>query len=113
LRNVDFSGADLQGALISDSTLDSVDFTGADVRGMRIERVRARNVAFRGILLDKSLNLGAFNEAQLLLGALSSEEFDQRIQDEPATFRQDLLAPVLFAPLPLRPLHLLYWMVPG
>lgn len=113
LRNVDFSGADLQGALISDSTLDSVDFTGADVRGMRIERVRARNVAFRGILLDKSLNLGAFNEAQLLRGALSSEEFDQRIQDEPATFRQDLLAPVLFAPLPLRPLHLLYWMVPG
>ena len=113
LRDVDFSGADLQGALISDSTLDDVDFTGADLRRMRFERVRARNVKFRGILVDKSLNLGAFNAAQLLHGALANEAFEQRIQDEPATFRQDVLAPVLFAPLPLKPLNLLYWMVPG
>lgn len=113
LHNVDFWGADLKGAVITDSTLENVDFTGADLRGLRFERVRARNVQFRGILLDKSLNLGAFNEAQLHRGALTSEEFDQRIQDQPATFRQDLMAPVLFAPLPLRPLHLLYWMVTG
>ncbi len=113
LRNVTLWGADLKRAVITDSSLENVDFTGADLSGLRFERVRARNVQFRGVLLDKSLNLGSFNEAQLHRVALTREEFEKRIQDQPATFLQDLIAPVLFAPLPLRPLHLLYWMVTG
>lgn len=113
LENVDFSGADLQGASFSDSTLEGVDFSGADLRKLRFERVRARNVRFQGIVVDRALNLGTYNEALQRQGAFTSEDFDSRIQDELATFRQDLLAPVLFGPLPLRPLHLLYWMLPN
>lgn len=112
LENVDFAGANLQGATFSDSTLEGVDFSGADLRKVRFERVRARNVRFQGIVVDRSLNLGTYNEALQRQGAFPSEDFESRIQDELATFRQDLLAPILFGPLPLRPLHLLYWMLP-
>lgn len=113
LENVDFTGANLQGAIFSDSTLEGADFTGADLRRLRFERVRARNVRLEGILLDRSLNLGTYNESLQRQGAFSSEAFESRIQDEMATFRQDLLAPILFGPWPLRPLHLLYWMLPS
>jgi uncharacterized protein YjbI with pentapeptide repeats len=113
LENVDLSGANLQGATFSDATLEGVDFSGADLRKLRFERVRARNVHLQGIVVDRSLNLGTYNEALQRQGAFTSDDFESRIQDELATFRQDLLAPILFGPLPLRPLHLLYWMLPN
>jgi uncharacterized protein YjbI with pentapeptide repeats len=113
LENVDFSGANLQGATFSDATLEGVDFSGADLRKLRFERVRARNVRLQGIVVDRTLNLGTYNEALQRQGAFSSDDFGSHIQDELATFRQDLLAPILFGPLPLRPLHLLYWMLPN
>lgn len=113
LENVDFSGANLEGAIISNSTLEGVNFSGANLRKLRFERVRARNVHLQGIVIDRSLNLGTYNEALQRQAAFSSDTFESRLQDELATFRQDLLAPILFGPLPLRPLHLLYWMLPN
>ncbi|PZV00936.1 MAG: hypothetical protein DCF24_05825 [Cyanobium sp.] len=113
LKNVDFTGANLQGATFSDSTLEDVNFSGADLRKVRFERVRARNVNLHGIVVDNFLNLGSYNESLQRQGAFTSDDFESHIQDELATFRQDFLAPILFGPLPLRPLHLLYWMLPN
>jgi uncharacterized protein YjbI with pentapeptide repeats len=112
LRNVDFSGANLKSVVIRNSTLENVNFTGGDLRGLKFEGVRSRNMQLRGVLHDQSLNLGAYNSGNLRQMAYGIENFDNQIQNEPATFLQDVLAPLLFAPLQLRPLHLLYWMVP-
>jgi uncharacterized protein YjbI with pentapeptide repeats len=112
LENVDFSGANLEGVTIRDSTLEGVNFSGANLRKLSLERVRARNVHLQGLVIDRSLNLGTYNEALQRQAAFFSDTFESRLQDELATFRQDLLAPILFGPLPLRPLHLLYWMLP-
>lgn len=111
LRNVNFSGANLSGVVMQDSSLDAVNFTGADLRGMQLKNVRARNTTLRGALYDKSLILGTFNTRTLRQIGYDSDTFAARIQNEPATFRQDVLAPVLFAPLQLRPQHLLFWML--
>ncbi|MCT0211966.1 MULTISPECIES: pentapeptide repeat-containing protein [unclassified Synechococcus] len=113
LKNVDFTGANLQGATFSDSTLEDVNFTGANLRKVSFERVRARNVHLQGIVVDNFLNLGSYNESLQREGAFKSNGFERHVQDELATFRQDFLAPILFGPLTLRPLHLLYWMLPN
>jgi len=113
LENVDFSGANLEGVTISDSTLEGVNFSGANLRKLSLERVRARNVHLQGIVIDRSLNLGTYNEALQRQAAFFSDTFESHLQDELAIFRQDLLAPILFGPLPPRPLHLLYWMLPN
>lgn len=111
LHSVQLTGANLQNAIFSDSSLDDVDFTGANLTGIKFERVRSRNIQLRGALHDRQHNLGSYNDDNLRRNAFRSDDFDKRILNEPDTFRQDVLTPAFFAPVRLRPLHLLFWMV--
>lgn len=114
LQNVSFAGANLRDAIFKESDLDNVDFTGADLRGFRLEKLRRlRNPRYRGSVIDLEENK-SFSPYRKNL--LRTQVYDNRFAaeqgvDDVSSFRQNFFAPLLVAPLPLRPQQLLYWML--
>lgn len=114
LQDVSFAGANLEDAVFKDSSLDQVDFTGADLRGLRIERGRRlHNNVYQGSVIDLDENKSFAPHTTKLL---RQQVYDQQFfaaqgSEDVSSFRRKVLAPLLMAPLPLRPQQLLYWML--
>lgn len=114
LKNVSFAGANLQNTVLKESVLVNVDLTGANLKGFRIERPRlTRNTLYQGSLIQLGDNksMTPYVTAQTRQNAYDARRFEEQDIDDFNAVRQGVLAPLLMAPFPLRPQHLLYWMV--
>lgn len=114
MRHVSLTGANLKAVVFRSSVLEDVDFTGADLRGMRLEKPRRlHNLRFRGSILDLDQNssFSPYQKSILKSHAYTEQGFDQFDASEVSRFRRTLIAPLLIAPLRLRPQQLFYWML--
>ena len=114
LEDVSFAGANLEGATIKKSELKKVDFTGANLKGFRIDRTpNSHRHRYQGSVIELDGNTSFTTQAAALLRqkVYDPRRFSEERMDDMAMFRQNVLAPLLMAPLPLRPQQLLYWMI--
>jgi len=114
IQDVSFAGANLQDATFRDSVLDNVDFTGANLKGLRLERVRRfSNPNYRGALinLESTKSFGPYGKELLRDYVYDNGLYAKQSPDVVLVLKRNFYAPLLFAPLPLRPQQLLYWMI--
>ena len=114
LEDVSFAGANLEGATIKKSELKKVDFTGANLKGFRIDRTpNSHRHRYQGSVIELEGNTSFTTQAAALLRqkVYDPRRFSEERMDDMAMFWQSVLAPLLMAPLPLRPQQLLYWMI--
>ena len=112
LNDVVFIGANLDGARFENCVLNNVDFTGASIRQMAFVGSSVERLTFRGSQYVLPIKLGDYADDLLLLSGRNMDISSTSNQSPPARLAQSLLRPLLLAPFPLRPSRVLIWLVP-
>jgi uncharacterized protein YjbI with pentapeptide repeats len=111
-NNVSFVGANLDGARFENCVLNNVDFSGASIRQMAFVGSSVERLTLRGAQYVLPIQLGDYAEDLLLLSGRNMDINSKDNQSPPVRLAQNLLLPFLLAPFPLRPIRMLIWLVP-
>jgi uncharacterized protein YjbI with pentapeptide repeats len=111
-NNVSFIGANLDGARFENCILNKVDFSGASIRQMAFVGSSVERLTFRGAQYVLPIQLGDYADDLLLLSGRNMDINSTDNQSPPVRLAQNLLLPFLLAPFPLRPIRMLIWLVP-
>jgi uncharacterized protein YjbI with pentapeptide repeats len=111
-NNVSFVGANLDGARFENCALNNVDFSGASIRQMAFVDSSVERLTLRGAQYILPIQLGDYAEDLLLLSGRNMDINSKDNQSPPVRLAQNLLLPFLLAPFPLRPIRMLIWLVP-
>jgi uncharacterized protein YjbI with pentapeptide repeats len=111
-NNVSFVGANLDGARFENCVLNNVDFSGASIRQMAFVGSSVERLTLRGAQYILPIQLGDYAEDLLLLSGRNMDINSKDNQSPPVRLAQNLLLPFLLAPFPLRPIRMLIWLVP-
>jgi uncharacterized protein YjbI with pentapeptide repeats len=111
-NNVSFVGANLDGARFENCALNNVDFSGASIRQMAFVDSSVERLTLRGAQYVLPIQLGDYADDLLLLSGRNMDINSTNNQSPPVRLAQNLLLPFLLAPFPLRPIRMLIWLVP-
>jgi hypothetical protein len=111
-NNVSFVGANLDGARFENCALNNVDFSGASIRQMAFVDSSEERLTLRGAQYVLPIQLGDYADDLLLLSGRNMDINSTNNQSPPVRLAQNLLLPFLLAPFPLRPIRMLIWLVP-